>query len=61
MRLHIILEKLSEEFWIMDIPETPRVGETIDFALMYSGDKKELIQIFDDNTFVKMDTLPCFF
>lgn len=52
MRHHIILEKLSEEFWITDIPETPRIGEHIDFSLMYSSGKKKLIQIFEDNTFL---------
>lgn len=34
------------------MPETPRIGECIDFSLLYLGSKKELIQGFENNTFV---------
>ena len=51
MRLHIILDKLSKEFWITDMPATPRGGDTINFSSIYHGDDKELIETFENNGF----------
>lgn len=52
MRIHVIIEKLSTEFWIEDMLEIPRKGDDIDFSSMYQGGSHELVEIFQNSTFV---------
>jgi uncharacterized protein (UPF0371 family) len=52
MRIHVIIEELSIEFWINDMPEVPRKDDHIDFSSMYKDESKELIEIFQNSTFM---------